>query len=102
MLSAIRDIGELVSNKPITSERQIEGKVLSVLINPQEPSSIEIGIEDFSNEKKDVYLFKAGSSRGNLPAPFAPITDPVKSYKKVKKWVQDCLKVSGVVEENIS
>ncbi|MCF6158363.1 MAG: TIGR02556 family CRISPR-associated protein [wastewater metagenome] len=96
MLSAIKDIGYLVSKKAWSSERPIEGKVLSVIIDAVNSSFSGIDIEDFDTKKIDLYLFSSGSSKGNVPSPFAPITEPEKTYKKIEKWMKDCEKITGI------
>lgn len=99
MLSAIREIGDLVSKKVISSERQIEGKILSIILDT-ENSLFEIDIEDFDTAKIGLYLFNQGASRGNKPYPFAPLTESEKTFKKIQTWFKDCEGVEDVNEED--
>lgn len=95
MLSAIKDIGGLVSKKAWSSERPIEGKVLSVVIDTVNSSFFGIDMEDFDTKKTGLYLFSPGSSKGNVSSPFAPLTESEKTYKKIEKWLKDCEKITG-------
>ncbi|MBI5193504.1 MAG: TIGR02556 family CRISPR-associated protein [Nitrospirae bacterium] len=92
MLSAIRDIGELVIQKACEVEEQIRGKILSINLDTDKSSYSAIDIEDFDSErhKKNWYLFKQGASKGNVPSPFCPLTEPVKTYKKIEGWLNQC------------
>lgn len=97
MLSAIKDIGYLVSSKDLFSKRQIEGKILSVVLDETNSSFQEIGIEHFDIDKTNRYLYKEGASKGNKPAPIAQITEPIKTFnKKVRKWLVDCQNIPDI------
>jgi CRISPR-associated protein Csh1 len=90
MLSAIKDIGMLSTKKEYLLQKQIEGKVFVILLNTDEQKYSEIDIEDFDTEKISQYLFKESSSKGRVPSPFCPLTEPHKSYKKVSGWIKKC------------
>ena len=97
MLSSIREIGELVSTKAISSDRQIEGKILAIVLNDDNSAFQEIGIEDFDVAKINRYLYRDGATKGNTPAPIAQITEPDKTFnKKVRKWLADCETLSVI------
>ncbi|MGA1871096.1 MAG: hypothetical protein ACMUJM_21390 [bacterium] len=74
MLSAIRDLGALFT-KVLDNGQLVEGKVLSIVID-DEACFTSIDIENFFQEKKNLYLFKEYVIRRNIPAPFASITTP--------------------------
>lgn len=100
MLSAIKDIGNMVSKKAWSSERPIGGKVLLVVINIVNSSFSGIDLEDFDAKKIGLYLFSPGSSKGNVPSPFAPLTEPEKTYKKIEKWLKDCEIITGIKNDD--
>ncbi len=101
MLSAIKDIGDLVSKKGLSNERAIDGKILSIVINADNLSAY-IDIEDFDSDKANLYLFSPGSSKGNAPSPFSPLNrkDPGKTYKKIKRWFKKCVEMDGIGEDD--
>ena len=68
MLSAIREIGDLVSTKAISSNRRIEGKILAIVLNEGNSAFQEVGIEDFRVENEHLYL--QSRSRGRDTSPF--------------------------------
>src|SRR4030043_369758 len=82
MLSAIRDIGCLVSTKAISGNKRIEGKILAILFNDDNSAFQEISVEDFDVEKINRYLYREGATKGNTPAPIAQITKPDKTFNK--------------------
>jgi len=101
MLSAIRDIGCLVSTKAISGNKRIEGKILAIVLNDDNSAFQEISVEDFDAEKINRYLYREGSTRGTSPAPIAQITAPDKTFsKKVSKWLADCETLSGIEDKN--
>ncbi len=89
MLSAIKDIGELAS----ITETQRDGKVLTILLDIDKQAYSGIEIEDFDSGKIIQYLYKEGASKGNVPSPFCPITEPQKTYKKIEGWLKQCSNV---------
>lgn len=89
MLSSIKDIGELAS----ITETQRDGKVLSICLNIDKQIYSGIEIEDFDSGKIIKYLYKEGASKGNVPSPFCPITEPQKTYKKIEGWLKQCSNV---------
>ena len=103
MLSSIREIGELVSTKAISSDRQIEGKILAIVLNDDNSAFQEIGIEDFDVAKINRYLYRDGATKGNTPAPIAQITEPDKTFnKKVRKWLADCETLSVIEGKDLN
>jgi len=92
MLSAIKNIGDLVSKKGLSSGSPVEGKILSIVIDAGN-LSVNLDIEDFDSAKIDCYLFRLDASKGTVPAPIAPLADikkPEKTYKKIEKWLKNC------------
>src|SRR5208283_902939 len=97
MITAIKEIGAVVSTKDISSRKHIEGKILTVVLNEDNSAFQEIGMEDFDVERFNRYLYKEGASKANSPAPFAQITEPIKTFnKKIRKWLADCETMSGI------
>ncbi len=90
MLSAIRDIGELTIHKADDTERPMDGKVLVILLDVDKHIYSGTDIEDFDSVKIKQYLFKEGASKGNVPSPFCPLTEPQKTYKKIQGWLKQC------------
>jgi len=102
MLSAIKDLGFLVYSRDLSAKRRIEGKILLIVLDETNSRFQEIGIEDFDIEKINRYLYKEGGSKGNKPAPIAPITEPVKTFnKKVKKWLEDCQNIPDASDTDL-
>lgn len=90
MLTAIKEIGQFVANSSnVISETKIEGKVFFITIDLGN-LSFDIDIEDFNSEKTKIWLYKTGSSKGNKPSPFPQLTEPKKTYKKIKRWLKQC------------
>jgi len=102
MLSAVKEIGELVAKqKTFTVEEQINGKILFINLDTVNSKYTGVDIEDFDlgKHKSDYYLYKTGASRGNVSAPFCSITKPKKgvdkkegetTYKKIERWLEQC------------
>lgn len=92
MLSAIRDIGELVVKKLCPIEERIDGKILTIVLDADKSSYDGINIEDFDCGKINRYLFKRDASKGNAPSPFSPLNmkEPQKTYKKIERWLMQC------------
>lgn len=84
MLSEIKEIGSLI--REIEVERAVEGKILVINIDYYDYSGIHI--EDFDSGKVKQYLYKEGGSKGNVPAPFCPLTEPKKTFKKINNWLK--------------
>lgn len=102
MISAIKEIGRVVSTRDISIGRRIEGKILAILLNDDNSAFQEISIEDFDVEKINRYLYREGATRGNTPAPIAQITEPDKTFnKKIRKWLTDCEDISGIKDRDI-
>jgi len=102
MLSAIKDLGYLVSSRGLTIKKRVEGRILSIVLDETNSGFQEIGIEDFDIEKINRYLYKEGASRGNKPAPIAQITEPIKTFnKKVKKWLDDCQNIPDISDTDL-
>jgi CRISPR-associated protein Csh1 len=93
MLSAIRDIGDLVSTKAISSNRRIEGKILAVILNEDNSAFQEISLEDFDVEKTEKYL--QSNSKGRDTSPFLPLNkkEPKTSYEKIAGWFKKCAEI---------
>ncbi|MDI6763585.1 MAG: TIGR02556 family CRISPR-associated protein [Thermodesulfobacteriota bacterium] len=101
MLSAIKEIGYLVSTKAISSDRRIEGKIFAIVLNNDNSSFQEISVEDFDVEKISRYLYRERATRGTTPAPIAQITEPDKTFnKKVRKWLADCETLIDIEDKN--
>lgn len=97
MLSAIREIGDIVDNKKINIISAKESKILVIEVDNYKYSGIQI--EDFDSSKIEKYLYKEGGSRGNAASPFCPLTEPKKTFKKkINNW----LKQSKVVKNDES
>ena len=97
MITAIKEIGAVVSTKNISSGKRIEGKILTIVLNEDNSAFQEIGMEDFDVERLNRYLYKDRASKANSPAPFAQITEPSKTFnKKIRKWLADCETMSGI------
>ena len=101
MLSAIKDIGELVNQTVSAVDEKINGQVLFINLDTAASKYAGIDIEDFDLErhKRDYYLCRTGASRGNVSAPFCPITRQKKgetkregetTYKKIERWLEQC------------
>ncbi|MGC8925495.1 MAG: TIGR02556 family CRISPR-associated protein [Calditerrivibrio sp.] len=95
MLTAIKEIGEIVTVK----EKNIDGKVLTIMLD-NEQTYLGIEIEDYDSEKVNKYLYKEGASKGNAPSPFCPITEPIKSFKKLDDWLKKCVDMCSNEEES--
>ncbi len=103
MITAMREIGELVSESTLGIKRQIEGKVLAVLLNLENQSYEGVEIEDFDPEKIGKYLYKERASKGNSPAPFCPLTEAAKTYSKIEVWFKNCVKLhKGLSSSDLS
>lgn len=95
MISAIKEIGELTLNNPEDIIRPLDGKILSILVDTNKEQYVGIDIEDFDSGKIKQYLFKEGSSKGNVPSPFCPLTEPPKTFKKIEGWLKQCIEING-------
>lgn len=96
MLSAVKEIGNLTED----TTKHIEGYLFAIVFNENMFFS-DIDIEQFQKEKIPRYLYIEGESRGNKPAPIAPITDCDKTLKKIKSWIDGCKKVPILSKDEI-
>lgn len=97
MLSAVARIGSLLEEIEHPS-KPIEGYVVAIVFNEiYEFSDIEL--EQFQVEKIPHYLYKEGESKGNKPAPMAPITEIENTFRKIKNWIESCQGVQSLNEE---
>ncbi len=92
MLTAIKNIGEWAFEKAIGTEKQISGIVCTIMLDTDKSlySGADLRDFDFEKHKKGFYLFKQGGSKGNVPAPFCPLTKPKKTFKKIEGWLKQC------------
>lgn len=103
MLSAIREIGKLTEKEPTKIETRMDGKILAIELDTNTYRFTGIKIEDFDSQKANDYLFKQRASKGNVPSPFCPLTEPQKTYKKIEGWLKQCSKVSDdLIIKNIT
>jgi CRISPR-associated protein Csh1 len=97
MLSAIREIGILVSNQVVTPSSRTAGKIIAIVLNEENTAFQDVELEDFDPDKADRYLYKDRGSKGNMPAPFAQITETGKTFKKkILQWLSGCEKISNL------
>lgn len=94
MLSAIREIGRLVAEQVIAPSQRAGGKIITIVLNNDNAAFQEIGIEDFDPDKADRYLYTDRGSKGNTPAPFAPLTEARKTFNKIRTWLSGCEKIN--------
>ena len=88
MLSSVIKIGNLVGN----IKKKIDGYLLAIVLN-EDNLFKDVEIEQFQIEKISRYLYKERESKGNKPAPIAPVTDVEKTFKKIKSWIDTCIKI---------
>ena len=93
MLSAIKEIGSLVSTKVISGNRRIEGKILAIVLNDDNSAFQEVSVEYFDVEKIEKYI--QSNSRGRDTTSFLPLNkkEPKKSYEKIVGWFKKCMEV---------
>jgi CRISPR-associated protein Csh1 len=96
MLSAIKRIGEvLMEGLGIENviPKDYSGKIISFLFEERNGNWVYAGLlpEDMDNSKAVRTLLTVTSSKGQNPAPIAPITDPVRTSEKVMKWINKVL-----------
>jgi CRISPR-associated protein Csh1 len=86
MITAVKSIGERISDKP--SEYNIEGIIVFIVIDTIKQSFVDIILEEFNNEKVDLYLYQPGASKGNAPALFVNLAkkEPIKAFTKIENW----------------
>jgi len=96
MLSSVTRIGNLVGD----TKKKVEGYILAIVIDENNIFS-GIEIEQFQMEKKSIYLYKERDSKGNKPAPIAPINvkNPEKTLKKIKRWLNACIQNTSLRDE---
>lgn len=101
MLSAIRDIGQIIFAEPKEELDYREAKILSINIDFDVSSNLfvykGIDLEDFQSTQTNLYLFKKRASKGNSPAPFSPLIKPDTTLKKIIVWIKQCRKT---IEKN--
>ncbi|MCD6489805.1 MAG: TIGR02556 family CRISPR-associated protein [Thermodesulfobacterium sp.] len=93
MLSSVRKIGELVKDV----RRKVEGYIFVITLD-ENNSYQGIEKEQFQFDKIDLYLYKEGESKGNRPAPIAPITDAEKTFRKIRTWIEICKNVPDLTD----
>jgi len=94
MLSSVKEIGALAD----ISSKQIEGYIIAIVFD-ETYSFREIELEQFQTEKIGRYLYIEGESKGNKPAPIAPVTDVERTFKKIKNWIEVCERKSNLTKD---
>lgn len=99
MLSAVTEIGRLVSQPKV----KIEGKIIFIVLG-SDLSFKGIELEDFIPEKIDKYLYKHGESKGNRPSPLAPINpkEPEKTFAKIANWFKNSKRTLNLNDQEIN
>lgn len=92
MLSAIREIGKLVTEKELSVKSKIDGIIFAIVLDADKSSYLGLEPEEFDSEKINQYLFRQGASKGNAPSPFVPlnIKKSQTTYKKIERWIKQC------------
>jgi CRISPR-associated protein Csh1 len=98
MLIAIKQIGDLC-DIDAPSKRPLEAKVIIIKINTGKQAYEGTEIEDFDSQKLDLYMFKEGRSKGNVPSPFCPLTEASRTLKKIQAWLKHCIEIK---DDNLS
>ena len=94
MLSTIKKIGKLAGE--VT--KQIDGYLFTIVLDENNIFK-DVEIEQFQIEKIFRYLYKGGESKGNKPVPIAPVTDAKKTFKKIKSWIDACIKIPVLTDD---
>jgi CRISPR-associated protein Csh1 len=92
MLSAIKEIGKLVTEKELSVKSEIKGIIFAIVLDADKSSYLGLEPEEFDSEKMNLYLFRQGASKGNAPSPFVPLNvkEPQKTYCKIERWLKQC------------
>jgi len=95
MLSSVIKIGDLVGN----IKKKIDGYLLAIVLD-EDNLFRDVEIEQFQIEKISRYLYKERESKGNKPAPIAPVNikEPEKTFKKIKSWIDACIKIPDLTD----
>ena len=95
MLSSVIKIGDLVGN----IKKKIDGYLLAIVLDENNLFR-DVEIEQFQIEKISRYLYKERESKGNKPAPIAPVNikEPEKTFKKIKSWIDACIKIPDLTD----
>jgi len=96
MLSSVAKIGKLVGDV----KKKIEGYLFTIVLDHSNLFK-DVDIEQLQIEKISRYLYKERESKGNKPAPIAPINikQPEKTFKKIKSWIDICLKLPDLTDD---
>jgi CRISPR-associated protein Csh1 len=94
MLSSIVKLGALVGS----TKKSISGYLFAIVLDENKTFK-NVEIEEFQNIKIERYLYKAGESKGNKPAPIAPVTDVEKTFKKIKSWIDTSIKIPDLTDD---
>ncbi len=90
MIQDVAKIGLLTEKEVI--KKSIHGYILTITLN-EDYSFKTIDIEQFQEELSERYLYQEGASTGNTATPIAPITNSQKTFTKISKWFDSCLKI---------
>ena len=95
MLSSVIKMGDLVGN----IKKKINGYLLAIVLDEGNLFR-DVEIEQFQIEKISRYLYKERESKGNKPAPIAPVNikEPEKTFKKIKSWIDACIKIPNLTD----
>ncbi|MDI6851798.1 MAG: TIGR02556 family CRISPR-associated protein [bacterium] len=110
MISAVAKIGRLIKEiekhgkiniiYSETNKSTEQGYIFAIVVDSDEDYQFkELSVEQFDPEKISRYLYKEGESKGNRPAPIAPLTEPEKTFEKILRWLEKCAKLSELEEE---
>jgi CRISPR-associated protein Csh1 len=94
LLTAVLKIGSLIE----TFEKKIEGYILTIIFD-EALFYQGTEIEHFQPEKIHRYLYKEGESKGNRPAPIAPVTNIEKTFNKIKTWLKNSQDLPNLIDE---
>lgn len=97
MLNAVKELGEFAKSKNISLVKSSklqsgkkETKSYALFVNIyEEPEDygFKIMLEDFDIQNSGLYLFDEDATKGNVQAPFLPLTDVDKTFsKKICGW----------------
>lgn len=94
MLTAIKQIGDFYDIEA-PSKRPLDAKVILIKVNTETQKYEGLEPEDFDSQKSDIYMFKEGRSKGNVPSPFCPLTEASRTLKKIQAWLNNCVKIKA-------
>ncbi|MCS6955409.1 MAG: TM1802 family CRISPR-associated protein, partial [Candidatus Calescibacterium sp.] len=101
MINPIYELTKLLNQQDVNlSNTKEEGKIIFINLDIKNKET-SIIIEDYIDHKRNLYLYNVGETKGTTPAIFAQITEPQKTFSKIRSFFNKIYEFSQDMNEKI-